>query len=102
MADKFITVSDASDLALQSDSDESLIENESDANDNLLLSDSDVGNFSDEESNDPDAPSTSLAAQSPRGRRLFMKSSRRILILRGLLQQTSACECQHENNAFSL
>ena len=73
MADEFVTVSDAADLALQSDSDESLIGNESDADDNLLLSDSAVGDISDEESSDPDAPSTSLAAQSPRGRRLFKK-----------------------------
>jgi len=36
MADEFITVSDAADLALESDSDESLIENESDADDDSL------------------------------------------------------------------
>ena len=102
MADEIITVSDAADLALQSDSDESLIEYESDADDNLLLSASDVEDISDEDSSDPDAPSTSLAAQSSRGRRLFWKSSKRILILCGLLQQTSTCECQHENSSFSL
>ena len=94
-------MADAADLALQTDSDESLIENKSNADDNLLVSDSDVGDISDKESSDPDAPSMSLAAQIPRGRRLVEKSSRQILILRGLLQQTSACECQHENNAFT-
>ena len=74
MADKFLCVSEAADLALLSDSDESLIENESDGDDDLL-SDNDVGNrsddashgidISDEESSDPDVLSTSLAAQRP-------------------------------------
>ena len=63
MADEFITVCDAADLALQSNSDESVTENESNADDNLLLSDSDVGDIFDEERSDPDAPSMSVAAQ---------------------------------------
>ena len=74
MADEFLHISKAADLALLSDSDDSLIENESDGDD-LLLLDNDVGNRSDdasheidisnEESSDPDALSTSLAAQRP-------------------------------------
>ena len=80
MVDKILQVHEAADLALLSDSDESLIENESDAENNFSLSSS--GNdvearsanasngmdISDEEGSDPDAPSTSLSAQSLHGR----------------------------------
>ena len=79
MSDKFLRLSEAADLALLSDSDESLIEYESDADDNLLLSGSDVEDesddashgmhVSDEENSNPDVPSMSLAAQSSRRRR---------------------------------
>ena len=58
MADKFLCVSEAADLALLSDSDESLIENESDDASHGI-------DISDEESSDPDVLSTSLATQRP-------------------------------------
>ena len=80
MAKRKIKVNEVADLALLSDSDESSIENESDENEYLFSSDSDVEEeesddasdgmaISDEESSDPDAPSTSLAAQRPHKQR---------------------------------
>ena len=92
MTNEFLCVTEAVDLALQSDSDDSLIENESDGDNHLLLSDNDVESrsddgidisgiegiewnrylwnrygidISDEESSDPDVQSTSLATQRP-------------------------------------
>ena len=52
MAGKFLRVSEAQELVLNSDSDESMLENESDAED------SDDMNISDESSDTDDAPST--------------------------------------------
>ena len=63
MANRFLQVNEAAELALNSDSDESLLENESDAED---IDDIDI---SDESSDTDDAPSTSQAAQSRRGGR---------------------------------
>ena len=63
MAGKFLRVSEAQELVLNSDSDESMLENESDAED------SDDMNISDESSDTDDAPSTSQAAQSGCGGR---------------------------------
>ena len=76
MTDKTLRAQEAADLALLSDSDESLIENESDNDDNAswILSDSDSDenndddehrmHISDEEISDSDVPSTSLVAQN--------------------------------------
>ena len=68
MANGFLRVNEAAELALISDSDESLLENESDADERLLGNESDAEDI-DESSDTDDAPSTSQAAQSRRGRR---------------------------------
>ena len=72
MADKFLSVNAAQELVLNSDSDESLLENESDAED------IDDMNISDESSDTDDAPSTSQAAQSGHGGRRTQVRGRNI------------------------
>ena len=62
MADRFPRVNAAAELALNSDSDESLLENESDVED---IDDMDISESSDTD----DAPTMSQAAQSRRGGR---------------------------------
>ena len=74
MANGLLWVNEAAELAVISDSDESLLENESDADEGLLGNESDAEDIddmaiSDESSDTDDAPSTSQAAQSRRGRR---------------------------------
>ena len=89
MTDKTLRAQEAADLALLSDSDESLIENESDTDDNAswILSDSDSDenndddehrmHISDEEISDSDVPSTSLVAQNTHSNRLTQARSRK-------------------------
>ena len=69
MANGFLRVNEAAELAVISDSEESLLENESDAGERLSGNESDAEDIddmaiSDESSDTDDAPSTSQAAQS--------------------------------------